>query len=146
MIQTRQYKDNLRDYVDYGVTLSPYLDLEEERAKRQSTAEKWGHGIAKALVTAGGAVAENTIGLLAGIGESIAHRDLTKLYDNSVGRTVDKVNKYMQEELPNYYTQQEQNAQGLAALGYANLGRQSHERLGILTGSIATATCQVVEV
>ena len=133
------YRDNLKDYADYGVQLSPYLNLEEERAKRQSTAEKWGHGIAKALVTTGGAVAENTVGLLAGIGESIANRDVTKLYDNSVGRAVDKVNAYMQENLPNYYTQQEQNAQGLSAMGYANFwADKALNGLGYSLGSIAT--------
>ena len=49
------------------------------------------------------------------------------------------VNKYMQEELPNYYTQQEQNAQGLAALGYANFwADKAMNGLGYSLGSIAT--------
>ena len=139
MSKTTNYKDPLAKYGKYGVSLSPYLDLEEERAKRQGTAEKWGHGIAKGVITAGGAVAENTLGMLVGIGEAAVNWDETKFYDNSVGRLVDKVNNYAQEALPNYYTQKEQHAEGLSALGYANFwADKATNGLGYSLGSIAS--------
>ena len=132
-------RDPLAAYGKYGVTLSPFLDLEEERAKRQSTGEKWGRGLTKALVTTGGAVVENTLGMIVGIGEAAVNWDGTKFFDNSVGRQIDKVNNYMQEVMPNYYTQAEQNAQGLNALGYANFwGDKAANGLGYSLGSIAT--------
>ena len=139
MSKTTNYKNPLAKYGKYGVSLSPYLDLEEERAKRQGTAEKWGHGIAKGVITAGGAVAENTLGMLVGLGEAAVNWDETKFYDNSVGRLVDKANNYAQEALPNYYTQQEQHAEGLSAMGYANFwADKATNGLGYSLGSIAS--------
>jgi len=132
-------RDPLEAYGRYGVTLSPFLDLEEERAKRQSTGEKWSRGLTKALVTTGGAVVENTLGMVVGIGEAAVNWDGSKFFDNSVGRQIDKVNNYMQETMPNYYTQAEQNAQGLNALGYANFwADKAANGLGYSLGSIAT--------
>lgn len=107
-------------YLDYGVPVLPGLDLEEMRAQRQGRAEKWGRGLMKAGVTFAGAVAENTIGYIDGIGEAIAQKDWTKLYDNETGRAVDSMNRWMQENYPNYYTKKEQEAIGLENLGYAN--------------------------
>jgi len=132
-------RDDLASYGKYGATLSPYLDLDQERAMRQSTGEKWGRGLTKALVTTAGAVAENTLGMVVGIGEAAVNWDGTKFFDNSVGRKIDKINNYMQEVMPNYYTQQEQNAQGLAALGFANFwADKAANGLGYSLGSIAT--------
>ena len=58
----------------YGVTnfanyegrtpLSPYIDMEETRARNQSTAEAWENGLTKAGVTAAGAFLDNTLGCL----------------------------------------------------------------------------------
>ena len=70
-----------------------------------------------------GAIAENTVGALDGIGESIYHRDMTKMYDNAVGRSVDRVNEWMQYNFPNFATNAEQNASGLQSLGYATSGQ-----------------------
>ena len=94
-------------YAAYGVTLNPYADWDEARAKRQSTTEKWVRGLSKAAVTTVGAVAENTAGLLAGVGESLYHQDVTKLYDNHVGRFIDSTNEYAREFAPNFYTKDE---------------------------------------
>ena len=94
--------DPLSRYQKHGVTnLLPGGDWDEERAQRQSTGQKWANGLAKAAVTTVGAIAENTVGALDGIGESIYHKDMTKLYDNAVGRTVDRVNEWMQYNFPN---------------------------------------------
>ena len=132
-------REPLSAYGKYGVTLSPFLDLDEERAKRQSTAEKWGRGLTKAAVTTGGAVVENTLGMLVGIGEAAVNWDGSRFFDNSVGRAVDKVNNYMQETMPNYVTEAERNAQGLSALGYANFwADKAANGLGYSLGSIAT--------
>ena len=131
--------DTLASYRKYDVTLSPFLDLDEERAKRQSTAEKWGRGLLKAGVTTVGAVADNTIGVLSGIGEAIWHQDGTKLFNNSVGKSVDKINNWMSENYANYYTEAERNAEGLASLGYANFWADKVTNgIGYAVGSIAT--------
>ena len=64
---TDQYTDDLSTYTDYGVGTTRFGDWNDERANQQSTAEKWGRGLAKAGITTLGAIAENTLGVLAGI-------------------------------------------------------------------------------
>jgi len=126
-------------YESYGVPTLPGLDLDEMRAQRQSKAEKWGRGLMKAGVTMAGAVAENTVGLMDGIGEAIVQGDWTKIYDNETGRAIDSMNAWMQENYPNYYTKEEQNAIGLENLGYANFwGDKAANGLGYAVASVAT--------
>jgi hypothetical protein len=126
-------------YLKYGVPVLPGLDIDEMRAQRQTRAEKWGRGLMKAGVTMAGAVAENTAGALDGIGEAIYYGDWTKLYDNRTGRNIDRMNAWMQENYPNYYTKKEQEAIGLEALGYANFwGDKAANGLGYAVASIGT--------
>ena len=126
-------------YQSYGVPVLPGLDIDEMRAQRQSRGEKWGRGLMKAGVTFAGAVAENTVGAVNGIGEAIVQGDWTKLYDNNTGRAVDSMNAWMQENYPNYYTKEEQDAIGLESLGYANFwGDKAANGLGYAVASIGT--------
>ena len=65
-VQDLSYKlapgESLSRYQKYGVSnLLPGGDWDEERARRQSTGEKWINGLAKAGVTTLGAIAENSI-------------------------------------------------------------------------------------
>jgi hypothetical protein len=133
------YSDPITTYQKYGVALRPGVDWNEARAQRQSRTEKWLNGGAKAIVTTAGAVAENTVGFVAGIGSALYHWDASKLYDNPVGRAIDKMNHAAQGMMPNYYTKREQDAEGLASLGYANFWADKFlNGLGYAAGSIAT--------
>ena len=111
------YQDDISKFTKYGVPLGQNLDWQELRARNQSTAEKWGHGLAKAGVTTLGAVAENTIGVLFGLGELATGG---AYYDNAIGKAIDKTNEWMREEMPNYLTQEEQKMSTLSKLGTAN--------------------------
>ena len=123
-------------YTDYGVPLGQDLDWDEIRARNQSTAEQWGRGLAKAGVTTLGAVAENTLGVVAGIGELMTGGSY---YDNTVGLSVDKTNAWMQEWMPNYRTKEEQNMSTFQKLGTANFwGETVAGGIGYSVGSIAT--------
>ena len=137
-----RYPDSLDSYREYGVSLSPFLDLEEERAKRQPTLEKWGNGAAKMITTAGGAFVDGTAGLVAGVVESAYNKDFSKFYDNVIGNQVDSMNEWMQTNFPNYYTKEEQEAKGLSSMGYANFwADKTLNGVGYLAGMIAsTAT------
>ena len=137
-----QYRDPIASYQEYGAPLSPFLDLEEERAKRQSTGEKWFNGTAKMITTAGGAFVDGTAGLVAGIIQSVGQWDKSKFYDNVIGNNVDSMNEWMQNNFPNYYTKEEQEAVGLASLGYANFwADKTLNGVGYLAGMIgSTAT------
>ena len=131
-----QVNDTLESYAEYGVPLNPLLNLDEERARRQSTSEKWANGAAKMFTTAGASFLDGTIGSIVGLGNLAIGGSF---YDNPFGRGVDDFNEWMQKELPNYYTQAEMNAEGLSALGYANFwADKTLNGVGYMAGNIAS--------
>jgi hypothetical protein len=130
------YTDSLESYGKTGIALNPYSDWNEQRAQRQSTFDKWVNGLTKAGITTLGAVTENTLGVLAGLGEMATGG---QYYDNFVGKGIDKVNDWAQTNLPNYYTQAEQNQSVLAGMGTANFWADKVANgVGYSLGSIAT--------
>ena len=134
--KSMNYSEDIDRFMKYGVPLGRNLDWEELRARNQSTAEKWGNGLAKMGVTALGAVAENTIGFFAGMGELMTGG---AYYDNVVGKTVDKTNEWMREHMPNYYTKREQELSVLEGMGTANFWADKVAGgIGYSVGSIAT--------
>ena len=70
---TNVYKDKLSQYKEYDVPTTRFFDWDEKRAQNQSTGEKWGRGLTKAGITTVGAVIENTLGVVAGLGELATH-------------------------------------------------------------------------
>ena len=69
------------DYSDYdgswsglspATNVNPFTNIDEQRARNQSTWDKWGNGIAKAGVTFVGAASENTVGYAMGLADYIA--------------------------------------------------------------------------
>ena len=133
------YTDPVDRYQKYNVPLRRQFDWNEERAQRQPTSEKWANGLMKAGTTMVGAVADGTIGVVAGIFNAANQGSWSGLYDNPVGRAVDKMNDSMRDLYPNYYTEAEQEAQGLAALGYANFwADKAANGFGYALASIAT--------
>lgn len=130
------YTDPLDSYREYGVPLNPFVDLNDERAKRQSTWDKWVNGLTKAGITALGAVYENTVGVFAGLGSLATGGEY---YDNFVGKQVDSVNNWAQENMPNYYTNAEQNMGVLEGMTTANFWADKVANgVGYTLGSIAT--------
>ena len=133
------YKDPLSKYASYNVPLSPFVDLEEQRARLQTRSEKWRRGLLKAGVTTVGAVAENTVGLIDGAIEAAYTKNWNSLSNNAVGRTVDSANEWMRENYPNYVTEAERNMSAFEALGTANFwSDQVLNGLGYSLGSAAT--------
>lgn len=129
-----QTADSLSSYAEYNVPLSPFIDLDEERARRQTRTEKWANGAAKMLTTAGAAAADGTIGVLYGLGSVL---NGGSYYDNEFGRGVDEFNEWMQKELPNYYTEQEQSAEGWRSMGYANFwADKALNGVGYMAGNV----------
>ena len=133
---TFKYTDPLSKYTSYRVPVNRYMDWNDKRAQNQSNVEKWGRGVTKGLATGLGAVVENTLGVIAGLGELATGG---AYYDNYVGKSVDKMNDYLKEAIPNYYTQEEQNMTTLQKLGTANFwSDQVMNGLGYSVGSLAT--------
>lgn len=138
-IPTYKTQDKLESYLQYGTPQSALFNLDEERARRQSTAEKWRRGAAKGLITAFGSFAEGTIGIVDGLAEALIYKDSTKLFNHHIGRAIDDMNAWAVENMPNYYTEEEQKAKGLASLGYANFwADKGLNGLGYMLGTVAS--------
>ena len=134
---TNIYTDDLSKYKKYDVPTTRHFNWDDERAKNQGTGEKWLNGISKALVTTVGAVAENTLGVVAGIGELFLGSGY--YYDNFIGQSVDKANDWMREAMPNYRTQAEIDMTTGQKLGTANFWADTVANgAGYSLGSIAT--------
>jgi len=130
-------KQTVDDYTKYGVTLGRNLDWRNTRAQNQSTGEQWAHGLAGAAVTTVGAVAENTLGVLFGLWE--VEYGSGDYFDNAVGKNIDKANKWMTENMPNYLTNEEQSMGTLQKMGTANFWADTVAGgLGYTVGSLAT--------
>jgi|DEB0MinimDraft_6_1074348.scaffolds.fasta_scaffold00121_6 hypothetical protein len=133
---SRPIKGNIEDYTKYGVPLYRGFDWDELRARNQGTAEKWVNGIAKAGVVTATSFTENLLGVPMGIISMAGGGDF---FDNSLGRRIDKINDWMQENMPNYRTRQEENNSVLAGLGTANFWADTFlNGLGYSIGSIAS--------
>ena len=142
---TNTYTDPLESYTSYGVPRNAFVDWNETRAQNQTTIEKWAHGLTKAGITALGAVAENTIGVAGGL-LNLAFGENHSYYDNPVGRTIDEVNEWAREAMPNYYTKQEENMGVLEGMTTANFWADKFANgAGYTLGSIATAWLGVGE-
>jgi hypothetical protein len=133
---TNIYKDPISKYQKYGVPTTRFFNWDEERANNQGTGEKWVNGLTKAGVTTIGAVAENTLGAIAGVGELVTGG---AYYDNFIGKTVDKANEAMREAMPNYRTQAEEDMSTGSKLLTANFWADTVANgLGYSIGSLAT--------
>jgi len=133
---TNIYTDDLSKYKKYNVPTTRHFNWDEQRARLQSTGEKWRNGISKALVTTVGALVENTVGVIAGLGELATGG---AYYDNFVGKSIDKGNEWMREVMPNYRTQAENDMHIGQKLGTANFWADTVANgFGYSIGSLAT--------
>lgn len=134
---TNIYTDDLSKYQKYNVPTTRYFNWDDQRAKNQGTGEKWLRGASKALVTTVGAVTENTLGVIAGLGEMAFGSGY--YYDNFIGQSIDKANDWMREAMPNYRTQAEMDMTTGQKLGTANFWADTVlNGVGYSVGSIAT--------
>ena len=118
---------NFDKYIDQPFSFT-HDDVYDLRAHGQSTSEKWGHGLlkfpSKILTNVIGAVPGSVYGLgamavdLAENGPSASN--LNAFFDNDFQRGLDGVNEWMDEELPNYYTKEEQEMNFWNSMGTAN--------------------------
>ena len=126
-----------------ATNVNPFTNLDEQRARNQSTWDKWGNGLAKAGVTFVGAASENTVGYAMGLADYIASgfEDFdASMINNPVGQFFDKANDQMRDSFPNFQTAQERSEQGtLSQLGNANFWADTVANGGAYSlGSIAT--------
>ena len=86
-------------------------DNEDIQGKLQSNWDKAANGLLKGVGIAGTTFLEGTVGLVAGIGSAIANGSMNKFYNNDFSNYMSDLNKSMENNLPNYYTSSERDAE-----------------------------------
>ncbi|AGO49451.1 structural protein [Cellulophaga phage phi4:1] len=95
-------------------------DNEDRLARKQSTGEQWGNGLTKLIGKTSTAVLGGTIGTVNGVINGVLQGSLEATYNNDFDKWLDDLNTKMDNNLPNYYTEQQKN-QGLwDSMGTAN--------------------------
>lgn len=85
-------------------------DNEDLYAKGQTWGSKLWNDTKKMAGIAGATFAENTIGLLDGLGEWASTGDVSKLWDNQINNALNKWTAGLENSAPNYYSKAERDA------------------------------------
>lgn len=119
--------------IDY---ISQLPDIGDIRARNQSAAEQWVHGITKGVGLAATTFLDGTLGLLYGIGQGVAEGRASALWDNDLSNALQDFNQKMEEWLPNYRTQSEQERNWWQNMGTANFWADGFlKNLGFTVGA-----------
>lgn len=111
--------------------------ITDTRAENQPWYAKLGAGIGKGIVLAGTTFLDGTLGLLAGIGTAASEGRWSGLFDNVVSNGLNEVNRQIEDILPNYRTQEEQNRPWYENLGTVNFLADSFlKNLGFTVGAM----------
>ena len=120
----------------YAATPYQMENLQDVRGYNQPWYAQIGAGIAKGAVLAGTTFLDGTVGLIYGIGTSIADQRWSGLWDNEMSNTLNLVNQEMEKILPNYRTQEEQSKKWYQNLGTANFWGDSFlKNMGFTVGA-----------
>jgi hypothetical protein len=88
----------------------PQWDNEDAAAQGQGWGTKMVNGVSKGLALTGTTFLQNTVGLVNGVYQAVSDGRFASFYDNDFNRALDKLNKELEDKLPNYYTRQERDA------------------------------------
>jgi hypothetical protein len=83
---------------------------EDAYAQGQGWTSKMLNGVGKGLALTGTTFLQSTAGLVNGLARMIYDGRAASFYDNDFNRTLDELNKTLEDKLPNYYTDAEKNA------------------------------------
>lgn len=112
-------------------------NLNDTRAENQPWYAKLGAGIGKGIVLAGTTFLDGTIGLLAGMGTAASEGRWSGLFDNTISNGLNEVNRQIEDILPNYRTQEEQERPWYENLGTVNFWADSFlKNLGFTVGAV----------
>lgn len=104
---------------DITVGEGDWEHLEDTRAQNQPWYAKLGAGVGKGVALAATTFLDGTLGLLAGLAE-MPNKGISALWDNEVSNTLADANRALEEILPNYRTEAEQNNAWYENLGTMN--------------------------
>lgn len=132
--------------VAVGQTIADQGDytLSDMRAENEPWYAKLGAGLGKGLVLAGTTFLDGTVGLLAGLETGMANVAMGQgvggffsgLFNNEISNGLNEVNRQIENLLPNYRTQEEQNRPWYQNLGTVNFWADSFlKNLGFTVGA-----------
>ena len=114
-----------------------YYHISDMRGRNQPWYAQLGTGLAKGVGLAATTFLDGTMGLLFGVGEAINEGDISKLWNNEVSNGLHDFNQAMEEWLPNYRTEEEQNRPWYANLGTMNFWADSFlKNIGFTVGAL----------
>ena len=88
----------------------PGENMEELYAQGQSWGSKMVSSVGKGLSLTGTTLLQSTVGLVNGLVQWGVDGRAASFYDNEFNRNLDEFNKQLEDQLPNYYTQEEKDA------------------------------------
>ena len=103
-----EYAGNEKGRYDYFMPGD--FDNEDAAAQGQSFGSRMVNGVSKGLLLTGTTFLQSTVGLVNGTYQAIADGKFSSFYDNEFNRSLDEINKYAEDALPNYYTAAERDA------------------------------------
>lgn len=116
----------LYDRLNDGTYIAKYENYlgatgnEDRLAKQQSTGEKWVNGLTKAGLKTVNYAFDSIAGTAYGIAKGISSGDFNDVYDNDLTRALDDANKRLDNNLHNYYSDDEKSKNILQSMGTAN--------------------------
>lgn len=117
--------------------LSQLENIKDIRGQNQAWYEQLGAGIGKGISLAATTFLDGTLGFAYGLGSAVAHGDYSKIWDNEVSNGLQWWNNQMEQWLPNYRTEEEQNNSWLENLGTMNFWADSFlKNMGFTVGAL----------
>ena len=114
-----------------------YNHILDTRGRNQPWYAQLGSGLVKGVGLAGTTFLDGTVGLVVGIGEAVGQGDISKLWDNEISNGLHDFNQNMEEWLPNYRTEEEQNRSWLQNIGTMNFWADSFlKNMGFTIGAL----------
>ena len=114
-----------------------YYHISDTRGRNQPWYAQLGSGLVKGIGLAGTTFLDGTVGLVVGIGEAVGQGDISKLWDNEISNGLHDFNQNMEEWLPNYRTEEEQNRSWLQNIGTMNFWADSFlKNMGFTIGAL----------
>ena len=111
--------------------------LGDVRGENQPWYSQLASGIAKGVGLAATTFVDGTLGLVFGAGQAIGEGDISKLWDNEVSNGLHDFNQSMEEWLPNYRTEEEQERPWYENLGTMNFWADGFlKNMGFTVGAL----------